>query len=201
MSSDSELLSFFKALADANRLRILGLLAGRAHSVEELAAALDLGSSTVSHHVTKLVGSGLVTGRADGHYHVYALDEEALASKAKRMLARESLAGAAVEVDADAFDRKVLAAFVGPDGRFKSLPMQRRKFEVLLRHVLRSLEPGGTWSERELNERLRAFSDDVASLRRGLIDTRLMARDPAGARYRRADAPEPAPADAAASAR
>lgn len=181
--TEAELLSFFKALADANRLRILGLLVGRAHSVEELAAALDLGASTVSHHVGKLVATGLVRGHADGHYHVYSLDEDALAAKAKQMFAREALAGTVVEVDADAYDRKVLAAFVGPDGRFKALPMQRKKFEVLLRHVLRAFEPGNTYTEREMNDRLRVYSDDVASLRRGLIDTRMMARDASGARY------------------
>ena len=88
MPSESELLSFFKALADANRLRIHGLLAARPYSVEELATVLGLGASTVSHHVSKLVEAGLLTGRADGHYHVYSLDEGALAAKAKQMLAR-----------------------------------------------------------------------------------------------------------------
>jgi hypothetical protein len=53
--------------------------------------------------------------------------------------------------------------------------------------VVRTFEPGGAWSEREMNDRLRAFSDDVASLRRGLIDTRLMSRDPAGGRYWRTE--------------
>jgi hypothetical protein len=35
------------------------------------------------------------------------------------------------------FERKVLAAFVGPDGRFISLPAQEKKYLVLLCHVLR----------------------------------------------------------------
>jgi hypothetical protein len=37
MTGDSALLTFSKALADANRLRVIGLLAHRPHSVEELA--------------------------------------------------------------------------------------------------------------------------------------------------------------------
>ena len=191
--TDAELLSFFKALADASRLRIVGLLARKSHTVEELAAVLDLRPSTVSHHVAKLVAVGLVSGRPDGHYHVYTLDTAALEAKARQLLATDELsARAAPDVDVDAYDRKVLSAFLDADGRIKALPMQRKKFEVLLRHVLQAFEPGGAWSEKEMNEKLRVYSDDVASLRRGLIDTRLMARDRSGARYWRTDAP---PAD------
>lgn len=186
MPPTDELLSFFKALADASRLRIVGLLAREPHTVEELAALLDLRPSTVSHHVGKLVAVGLVSGRPDGHYHVYSLDTDALGAKAKQLLATEELRAAAAEdVDLDAYDRKVLATFLDADGRIKALPMQRRKFDVLLRHVLQAFEPGGTWTEKEVNRRLKRYGDDVASLRRGLIDTRLMTRDPAGNRYRR----------------
>lgn len=189
---DTELLSFFKALADASRLRIVGLLARRPHTVEELAGLLGLRPSTVSHHVGKLVDAGLVSGRPEGHYHVYALDADALGAKARQILAtHEPRANAAPDADLSATDRKVLGTFLGPDGRIKALPMQRKKFEVLLRHVLQAFEPGGTWSERQVNQKLKAFSDDVASLRRGLIDTRMMERDPGGARYWRTDAPPP----------
>ena len=54
-----ELLAFFKSLSDINRLKILGLLATKAYTVEELAAALGLGASTVSHHLSKLSEAGL----------------------------------------------------------------------------------------------------------------------------------------------
>jgi len=47
---NSQLLAFFKALADENRLKIVGLLAQREFSVEELAETLSLGVSTTSHH-------------------------------------------------------------------------------------------------------------------------------------------------------
>jgi len=82
MQSDPELLAFFKALADASRLRIVGLLARKPHTVEELAALLGLRASTVSHHLARLVAVDLVSARADGHYHVYSLDTDALAAKA-----------------------------------------------------------------------------------------------------------------------
>ena len=51
-----ELVIFFKALADSNRLKIVGLLAEKSYSVEELAELLKLKASTVSHHLARLVG-------------------------------------------------------------------------------------------------------------------------------------------------
>ena len=44
------LLQFFKALAHESRLRLLGLVATREHSVQELAALVALKEPTVSHH-------------------------------------------------------------------------------------------------------------------------------------------------------
>ena len=55
-----ELVTFFKALADSNRLKIVGLLAEKPYSVEELAEVLQLKPSTVSHHLARLSEAGLV---------------------------------------------------------------------------------------------------------------------------------------------
>src|SRR5688572_23303100 len=107
------LVSFFKALADGNRLRIVGLLAQQERGVGELAAALDLRASTVSHHLARLAEAGLVSSRTEGHFHLYSLDVDTLEANARRLLARDelpALAGAATDVDA--WDRKVLAVFL-----------------------------------------------------------------------------------------
>jgi DNA-binding transcriptional ArsR family regulator len=66
-----ELVDFFKAFADANRLKIVGLLARQPYSVEELAVLLDLKASTVSHHLAKLAQIGLVSAKADSYYNIY----------------------------------------------------------------------------------------------------------------------------------
>ena len=179
------LLQFFKALADANRLRIVGLLARRPHTVEELAELLGLRASTASHHVSRLAEAGLVTGRPDGHHHVYELDTDALEGLARRLLATEDLPKVAADIDADAWDRKVLATFLGEDGRLKAIPAQRKKFEAVLRRVVSAFETGRTYSAREVDDALRAWSDDTATLRRGLIDHRMMTRDPAGTAWQR----------------
>ena len=76
-----ELVGFFKALADPNRLKIVGLLAQKPYSVEELAALLELKAPTVSHHLSRLVKAGLVSARAEGYYSVYQLDRQALEAR------------------------------------------------------------------------------------------------------------------------
>src|SRR5260370_9083309 len=63
-----------KALGDPSRLRILGLLATRECSVEELASLLGLRAATVSHHLARLRKVGFVTMRPDGTTHLYSLN-------------------------------------------------------------------------------------------------------------------------------
>jgi DNA-binding transcriptional ArsR family regulator len=46
--NDEQLLTFFKALADANRLKIIGLLAQQPYSVEQLSAMLELRPDSIS---------------------------------------------------------------------------------------------------------------------------------------------------------
>jgi predicted transcriptional regulator len=179
---EPDLLRFFKALADATRLRIVGLLAREPTSVEALAAALDLRPSTISHHLARLSEAGLVAARVEGHFHVYALDLAALHAMTRQLASPAPLA-ADVEAVSDAWERKVLATFRGPDGRFAKLPLQRKKLQVVLRHVLAAFEAGRDYTDREINDLLRRYSDDTATLRRGLVDYQMMGRVPDGSRW------------------
>ncbi len=172
-----ELVTFFKALADSSRLKIVGLLAQRPYSVEELAALLDLKASTISHHLSRLAEAGLVTARAEGYYSVYQLDQAALQSTARELFSAGQINLAAGEVDLEAYDRKVLADFSTPEGKLKEIPAQRKKLEVILRHVARSFTPGRKYSEKQVNEALSRFHPDTATLRRELVGNGLMQRE------------------------
>jgi biotin operon repressor len=178
-----ELVIFFKALADANRLKIVGLLAQRGYSVEELAALLNLKPPTVSHHLSKLTEAGLVTARAEGYYSVYQLDRDALEATARGLFSNEQMSAAAKNVDLDAYNRKVLADFSLPDGRFKEIPAQRKKLEVVLRYVVKIFEPGVKYSEKQVNQTLARFHEDTATLRRELVGYGLMKRESGGGDY------------------
>jgi DNA-binding transcriptional ArsR family regulator len=65
-----------QALATPSRLRILSRLHAGACSVNELAAAVGMESSAVSHQLRVLRHLGLVVGRRDGRRIVYDLHDE-----------------------------------------------------------------------------------------------------------------------------
>jgi predicted transcriptional regulator len=181
------LLNFFKALSDASRLKIVGLLAQRPHTVEELAEVLGRSPSTVSHHLQMLTHAGLVSARADGHYYIYSLETEALRGMAQTLLAEGSLPRLSEEVDGDAYERKVLASFTDPEGRITSFPAQEKKFLVLVRHVLKAFESGRRYTEKQVNEILSHYSEDTALLRRSLVEYKFMARQGGGGEYWRVE--------------
>jgi hypothetical protein len=183
---NADLLVFFGALSDANRLKIIGLLAQDEYSVEELAGMLSLRPSTVSHHLSKLARVGLVSARAEGYYNLYQLNTKSLEEMARTILSRDSLPGLAAGVDMDAYDRKVVKDFTQPDGRLKDIPSQRKKLDAVLRHIVGVFEPGRRYSEPQVNEALARFHPDTAALRRELIAAKMMERDSAGKAYWRA---------------
>src|SRR5215813_9181942 len=120
----SRMLLFFKALSDESRLKIVGALACSDRSVEELASLLELKPPTVSHHLSKLKESGLVTMQADGTTHVYKLNASELRVLSKRVLALKAL-----EIDdsiaVDAWERKVLNDFLNGE-QLKEIPASRK---------------------------------------------------------------------------
>jgi ArsR family transcriptional regulator, nickel/cobalt-responsive transcriptional repressor len=65
-----------QALATPSRVRILGRLHAGPCSVNELAAAVGMESSAVSHQLRLLRHLGLVTGRRDGRRVVYDLYDD-----------------------------------------------------------------------------------------------------------------------------
>ena len=179
----ADLLEFFKTLADANRLKIVGLLAQQPSSVESLAESLGLSASTTSHHLSRLASSGLVSARVDGHYYIYSLDTERLKQMSQHLLSDENLAGLSQNVDTDAFARKVMKAFVDSEGRITAFPAQEKKQLVLLRYVVQAFDRDRQYSEKEVNEILSRYNEDTATLRRELVMYGMMARQGGGGAY------------------
>ena len=178
-----ELVRFYKALADGSRLKIVGLLAHRPYSVEELAELLRLKASTVSHHLRRLSEAGLVSSRGQSYYSVYQLEDKALEQQARRLLSRQDFGSAVEDVDADSYDRKVLAEFSRRDGSLKTIPAQKKKLEAVLRHVVKAFAPGKRYSEKRVNQMLLRFHTDTATLRRELVGAGLMKREGGGGEY------------------
>jgi hypothetical protein len=175
--AQSRLLQFFKALAHESRLKLLGLVAQREHSVQELAALVGLKEPTVSHHLTMLKELGLVSQRQDGATHWYALEPDAIANLAKQVLSREQIAGLASEAEPTDWQAKVLEAFIAPDGALKSIPASRKKRWAVLAWLVRQFEDGRRYTEAEINARLLERHWDSATLRREFIGYKMMARE------------------------
>jgi hypothetical protein len=165
-----DLTLLFKALADPARLRILGLLAERPHAGHELANRLSLTPPTISHHMRRLVAAQLVDVVPDAQSRIYSLRTDTI-----RKLTG-SVPGNQTEQPASEEENAVLRAFFdGP--RLRRIPSSRKKRVIVLRRLLERFAPGRAYPESEVNDLLREAHDDVATLRRELVDYRFMVRD------------------------
>ncbi len=72
------LLKKLKALSDGTRLRIFKLVERRELCVCQIVPAIGLSQPTVSIHLAKLKGAGLVRERRAGQWSFYSADQEAL---------------------------------------------------------------------------------------------------------------------------
>src|SRR5690348_3766002 len=165
------LLQFYKALADENRLKLLGILAHGERSVEELATLLQLRAPTVSHHLTRLKELELVGMRSDGNTHYYWLNVETLRNSHKQLLTPERVASLVDNVEGDAWEQKVLRDFF-EGTRLKEIPASRKKRSIILKWLAQQFEYGVTYKEAEVNEILQRYYPDSAFLRRELISAK-----------------------------
>ena len=168
--------TLLKTIADATRLRILGLLGEAPRSGGELATELGLTAPTISHHLHRLRDVGIVTSADEAGRRTWTLN---------RVLLDEAAATPApAGPDDPAHLRTVQILFEGD--RLRSIPAKRKARVSVLIELLRRFEPGRRYCEREVNEILRRAHDDFATLRRELVDYRYLRRD--GTDYRVNDA-------------
>jgi len=175
--------AFFKSLSDVRRLQVAGRLAAGNQTVAQLAEALGEPPAAIRRHLEALRAAGLVAGPL-GPAQAYRLCRDHIHSLAAQVLARPTVA--VPETD-DEFAAKVLRDFLTPDGAFRELPAQEKKFLVLLPYALLVFEPGGRYTEKEVNARLQRLHPDTATLRRALIDHQWMQREANGATYWRSE--------------
>mgnify|MGYP003294787940 CR=1 FL=1 len=65
--------AIFKALGDENRVRILKILHSGEKCACKLLEELNIGQSTLSHHMKILCDAGIVTGRKEGKWMHYSI--------------------------------------------------------------------------------------------------------------------------------
>ena len=171
-----KILSFFKALSDESRLKIVGALAANERSVEELATLLELRAPTVSHHLARLKEVGLVEMHSEGTTHIYRLNTTEMKILAKRMLALDTIETFSQDVVSDAWDRKILGDFFQGQ-RLKEIPASRKKREVILRWLVERFKSNQKYAEKEVNAIIGRHHPDFATLRRELICAKMLTRE------------------------
>lgn len=187
---DSDLLLALKALSDASRLRIVGLVAGRPMAVEQLADELSLSAPTVAHHLKRLREAGLVVPRPRPPHVEYGLRLDRLAEVGRKLDALEHAQEEPTPVPSPwgpmpAFEAKVFRAFFEGE-RLVAIPASEKKRQVILRYLQERCFPEDRdYGEREVTARLAdVHPEDPVTLRRALVDAGLLTRS-AGI-YRRA---------------
>jgi ArsR family transcriptional regulator, arsenate/arsenite/antimonite-responsive transcriptional repressor len=164
----------FKALGHPMRLIILNLIKERPRHGQELATILSLNPATISHHLTALVQAGLLSTRKDQYYQVFSTVPDSL-EKPLSELVYLPAAQWTESVKEDAYKKKVLRAFMH-DGVLSAIPAQRKKQQIILEEIVQAFEYERRYTEKEVNHILVDVNEDVAALRRGMIDFGLMER-------------------------
>ena len=76
MVSNTDLVLYFKAMADETRLNILDMLNKKDLCGCDLLEGFDFTQPTLSYHMKILVDSGLVTSTKEGNHAFYSLNKE-----------------------------------------------------------------------------------------------------------------------------
>jgi len=173
-------------LAEPDRLAVVAALALGAADADAVARAAGLDTRAVATALHRLEAGGLVERGTDGTL--------VLLAAAFGRAAREAAAAAPDPDDPgaghDDETARVLRTFVR-DGRLTALPTGLARKRVLLDVICQDLEPGRRYSEASVNLRLRRWHDDVATLRRWLVDLGYLDREGDGGEYWRSGGPVP----------
>lgn len=161
-------------LAEEDRLRVVAALALGAGTLDEVIATAGIDARRATAALERLAAGGLVATEVGGKGLRLVADRfKAAAQEAARRRAESE--------PADAFDgvslesASVLRNFVS-DGRLRQIPVNKAKRRVVLDWLALRFEPGKTYPERDVNLLLGMAHDDVAALRRYLVDEEFLER-------------------------
>ena len=174
----NKIVEFHKALGDLTRIRIIALLQQGPLHGQAIAGKLGLKPPTITHHMAKLREVGLIKEKRDKNTTYFSLNTKILESSAKAILTAGTGGEASMEMSVTAEERAaIINNFFTKDGKLKNYPAQRKKKLVVLEHMVKGLQFGKVYPEKEINEYLKQFHEDYATLRRELIMCQYMYRE------------------------
>jgi hypothetical protein len=160
-------------LAEPARLRAFAAVVLGASSLEAVESAAALTQKEAALALERLAGAGLVVAGEGGRLEVPPARLKEVAVKAAQRRAEAEPAD-----DFGAGDTKrvaVLRSFV-KQGRITQIPSGKAKRLVVLDWLAGRFQIGKTYPERDVNAMLAMAHDDVAALRRYLVDAGFLER-------------------------
>jgi hypothetical protein len=182
MEDSNEMLDFVKALAHADRLKIVGMLTRKPARLAGITEGLSLPTRDVFNHLAFLEHAGVVHQKDE----LYELDTNGLERLARHHLRDGKRPAYTPEPGLEKDRQKVLATFLNADGTIRQVPNSRTqagKFRIVLEYIVAAFEPGETFTEKKVNTILHRFNEDVSGLRRDLVDAGMLARERDGSKY------------------
>jgi hypothetical protein len=161
-----------RALADPERLAILGVLARRDAGSALLSETLAMPIKRVRSHLNRLTSSGVVRLQPDRR--TYRLDPETLRWAAGQVGPPRD---AGMALGAATEDEEAVLRTFFRSGRLTEIPMKRSKRVIVLPRVALEFEAGRRYDEKEVNAMVGRFYNDYAALRRYLVDEGFLDRD------------------------
>ncbi|PPA72243.1 metalloregulator ArsR/SmtB family transcription factor [Jeotgalibacillus proteolyticus] len=166
-------IAFLKALGDPTRMKIVHLLSGSTLHGQAIAGKLGLTPPTISHHLTKLKESGVIISRRNKNTIYFELNKKMVKQHLMSIL---SLIEQEEREEVEEKE-KILGNFIDQNGRLKTIPSQRKKKLIVLEYFAAKLELGRKYEEKEINEFIKQFHEDFATIRREFINHQFMYRD------------------------
>jgi hypothetical protein len=171
--TNEKVMDFFKAFCNVERLKIAGVLAMEALTPTQVAERLGIRPKEAMDRLGFLAHFGYVKNQAN----TYSIDSDAFTSLSRQVLQGSRPHSKAEDFEGEEFDRKVLKDFISVDGKLIAIPTQNKKRSVVLRYLLKPFEPGVRYPEKQVNDLLRPYFADTASLRRYMVDEGMLKRE------------------------
>ncbi|WP_368298409.1 metalloregulator ArsR/SmtB family transcription factor [Cytobacillus firmus] len=173
----NRLVAFYKTMGDPTRIRIVFLLAEGPLHGQAIAGKLGLTPPTITHHLNKLREINLVYQRRDKNTVYFYLNESVLKQQSGVLakLADKEEVKKMEELNSE--NQKVIENFFTRDGKLKNIPAQRKKKLMVFEHLIKGLKMGKKYQEKELNEYIKQFHEDYATIRREFIINHYMYRE------------------------
>lgn len=149
---------------------------------QALAEKLGISPPTVTHHAAKLREASLINERRDKNTIYFSLNETFLKQNAKAatdLIFKESnvVRDERRAERNEKLRRSVLNAFYTEDGKLRSIPSQYKKKLIVLEQLAAKLDRGKKYTEKEINEFIKPYHEDYATIRREFIMQHYMYRE------------------------